>query len=294
LTFFPFGDRRFSQGTLGTDRLFTGQRLDDTGLYYYGERYYDAAIGRFISADTVVSQPYNPQSLNRYSYCLNNPLKYTDPSGHVNVISDDGGWDDGTPTVVVVIPIIQSGGIGTGFGDIPDFDNEPDLPLQVEAGTLEGLGASWAVLSRYPDIEMTNTAVIDTTAGTGGGRIISIEGPHPGANEWHFNADTGPLKGLNHTDMPIYGEGVKLIGKAFVVVGLVVDTADLVTSAQADNWQFGTNTKQSIGRVAGGWTGAIVGASIGTAICPVIGTFIGGVIGGIAGRYGGQAIARKL
>jgi hypothetical protein len=33
----------------------------------------------------------NPQTLNRYSYCLNNPLKYTDPTGHVNVDSDDGG-----------------------------------------------------------------------------------------------------------------------------------------------------------------------------------------------------------
>jgi len=52
------------------------------GLYYYGARYYDAGIGRFISADTVISDPMNPQAFNRYSYCLNNPLKYTDPLGH--------------------------------------------------------------------------------------------------------------------------------------------------------------------------------------------------------------------
>ena len=55
--------------------------MDDTGLYYYNARYYDATIGRFISADTIVQNPTNPQSLNRYSYVLNNPLKYTDPSG---------------------------------------------------------------------------------------------------------------------------------------------------------------------------------------------------------------------
>ena len=116
-------------GSVTTDKKFTGQRLDDTGLYYYNARYYDPTIGRFISADTVVQSPYNPQTLNRYSYCLNNPLKYTDPSGHVNVISDDGGWDAGTPIPIVIIPVIQSGGVGTGFGDVPEDNNEPDLPL---------------------------------------------------------------------------------------------------------------------------------------------------------------------
>ena len=62
--------------------MFTGQRLDSSGLYYYGARYYDPAIGRFISADTIVQDYNNPQSLNRYTYVLNNPLKYTDPTGH--------------------------------------------------------------------------------------------------------------------------------------------------------------------------------------------------------------------
>jgi RHS repeat-associated protein len=56
--------------------------LDTTGLYYYNARYYDPNIGRFISPDTIIPQPFNPQSLNRYSYCLNNPLKYIDPTGH--------------------------------------------------------------------------------------------------------------------------------------------------------------------------------------------------------------------
>jgi RHS repeat-associated protein len=107
-----FGECLESQGTLGTDKLFTGQRLDDTGLYYYGARYYDPSIGRFISPDPMThSEPLpkgqvikaltvypnttqfytpdtrfptyiNPQEHNRYSYALNNPLRYTDPDGH--------------------------------------------------------------------------------------------------------------------------------------------------------------------------------------------------------------------
>ena len=82
ISFLPYGDCRNSTGSLPTNKLFTGQRSDNTGLYYYGARYYDPEIGRFISADTIVPNPSNPQSLNRYSYCLNNPLKYTDPTGH--------------------------------------------------------------------------------------------------------------------------------------------------------------------------------------------------------------------
>jgi len=49
-------------------------------------RLYDPVLGRFISADTVVPEPGNMQAFNRYSYALNNPLMYTDPSGHVFTI----------------------------------------------------------------------------------------------------------------------------------------------------------------------------------------------------------------
>jgi RHS repeat-associated protein len=94
----PFGHTRFSTGIIPTDKKFTGQRLDATGLYYYGARYYDATIGRFISPDTIVPNFANPQSLNRYSYCYNNPLRYTDPTGHfgwgeiVNAVSSTVTW----------------------------------------------------------------------------------------------------------------------------------------------------------------------------------------------------------
>jgi RHS repeat-associated protein len=77
-----WGKTRYTYGTTPTASKFTGQRLDDaTGLYYYGVRYYDAALGRFVQADTLVPEPGNPQDLNRYSYTRNNPLRYTDPSG---------------------------------------------------------------------------------------------------------------------------------------------------------------------------------------------------------------------
>jgi RHS repeat-associated protein len=78
----PFGTVRWSEGTLPTDFGFTGQRHDGTGLIFMHARYYHPLVGRFISADTIVPSPGNPQDFNRYSYVRNNPLIYTDPSGH--------------------------------------------------------------------------------------------------------------------------------------------------------------------------------------------------------------------
>ena len=61
---------------------FTGQELDpESGLYYYGGRYYDQEISRFISPDPYVQEPDDPQNLNRYTYVLNNPQGYVDPNG---------------------------------------------------------------------------------------------------------------------------------------------------------------------------------------------------------------------
>jgi RHS repeat-associated protein len=57
---------------------------------YLGARYYELTVGRFISPDTIISDPANPQSFNRYSYCLNNSLKYTDPTGHDQIITATG------------------------------------------------------------------------------------------------------------------------------------------------------------------------------------------------------------
>jgi hypothetical protein len=50
-----------------------------------GGRIYDPMIGRFLTPDPFVQFPFNGQSLNRYSYALNNPLRYTDPSGFINM-----------------------------------------------------------------------------------------------------------------------------------------------------------------------------------------------------------------
>ena len=66
-----------------TDLSFTGHRaLQTAGVIHMRGRVYDPQIGRFLSADPHIQSPLNSQSLNRYSYTLNNPLSWTDPSGY--------------------------------------------------------------------------------------------------------------------------------------------------------------------------------------------------------------------
>jgi RHS repeat-associated protein len=79
-----------SSGSMGTDIGYTSQRLDATGLMFYHARYYSAYLNRWIQPDTIVPDFSNPQSLNRYSYTRNNPLKYIDPSGHKEIECEPG------------------------------------------------------------------------------------------------------------------------------------------------------------------------------------------------------------
>ena len=89
-SFDAFGLRRESnwQDAIGsltsaiTTRGYTGhEQLDSVGLIHMNGRVYDPLLGRFLSADPHIQYPLNLQSHNRYSYVLNNPLSYTDPSG---------------------------------------------------------------------------------------------------------------------------------------------------------------------------------------------------------------------
>jgi len=93
LRYMPYGETRYVWGTTPTDRRYTGQREEAAlgSLYDYGARFYSPSLGRFLSADTMVPSPGNPQSLNRYSYALNNALKYMDPTGHAAECGDTAG-----------------------------------------------------------------------------------------------------------------------------------------------------------------------------------------------------------
>ena len=78
----PWGKRTNVTNNIGLIRGYTGhEHIWPFGLINMNGRLYDPLIGRFLSTDNFVQEPLNAQNFNRYSYCLNNPLKYNDPSG---------------------------------------------------------------------------------------------------------------------------------------------------------------------------------------------------------------------
>ena len=78
-------------------------------MLFYQARWMDPGLGIFTQADTVIPNPGNPLDTNRYSYVRNNPLKYTDPSGHIcyrvdgkQLCTDDDDWSVRFPNRPVI------------------------------------------------------------------------------------------------------------------------------------------------------------------------------------------------
>ncbi|KJZ05913.1 hypothetical protein TW85_25170, partial [Marinomonas sp. S3726] len=85
---------------------FTGhEMLDNVGLIHMNGRVYDPELGRFVSADPKVPDPFNSQAFNRYTYVYNNPLSFTDPDGFSPKSGDDSSSSD----------------FGFGWGDLASF-----------------------------------------------------------------------------------------------------------------------------------------------------------------------------
>jgi RHS repeat-associated protein len=143
IRYYPWGTERYNSGSTPTTFHFTGQRLESSiGLYYYGARWYDPYLNRWIQPDSTIPSdgssysplvvdyhetrfldqlnqennkrlenpqtksspvPTNSQSLDRYSYVNNNPVRYNDPTGHKNCEEDGYNCPGDNPTVPTLI-----------------------------------------------------------------------------------------------------------------------------------------------------------------------------------------------
>jgi len=133
----PYGAPRWSSGALPTDYRYTGQRPEETrlgSLYDYGARFYSVYLNRWLQPDTIVPQPGNPQSLNRYSYVLNSPLKYTDPTGH----HEECSYADGC----------GQAGTWTSQPEIDFLSSLPPIPTSTEINLYDLTGATTRAVGR--------------------------------------------------------------------------------------------------------------------------------------------------
>ena len=90
LRYKPWGETRYSSGTTPTQYQYTGQ-LNETslGLYFFNARWMDVTTGRFTSPDSIIpEQSQGVQAWDRYAYTNNDPLRFTDPTGHRNCEED--------------------------------------------------------------------------------------------------------------------------------------------------------------------------------------------------------------
>jgi RHS repeat-associated protein len=248
-TYYPFGSIRTATGSVPTDFGFTGQRTDaSSNLMYYGARYYNSTLGRFISADTIVPSAGNPQSLNRYSYVGNNPIRYTDPDGHC--------WPVCTTIAGAII------GAGVGFAayaiDVHVNGKEWDsgqatavTATGAVAGALIGLGGPAAAVA---GLGVTGAAVI-TSAGAGialagGGYIAAntITGQEFNTTDFLVASAVGGATGA----LGPVGAGTT-IARATILNGISSGVQSALSDTlhgEAINWQ-GVGISTGIGLITG-------------------------------------------
>ncbi|HLG76414.1 MAG TPA: RHS repeat-associated core domain-containing protein, partial [Ktedonobacteraceae bacterium] len=152
--FAPYGSSRYSKGSMPTDYNFTGQRLDrETGLLYYGARYYDPLSGRFTQADL---RQNNVVGMDPYAYVGENPESRTDPTGErfispggqqapAGPISTDSPYATAPPTSVEQQAIIYQNLLNPGSAS-------NGLPLLLNAFLFDH--TSWVQAESYAQYQL--------------------------------------------------------------------------------------------------------------------------------------------
>ena len=150
----PFGT---SYGTTGSSSVgYAGKPSDSvTGLYYFGARFYDPTVERFITEDSVSGAREDPLSLNRYIYARDNPLGITDPTGHDWWSTLTQAVSNAASTFVSKVSSQASAIINTWNG----------LPPPVKVGIVIGVSAAVAIATvgvALPAIAAVDAGAIGT------------------------------------------------------------------------------------------------------------------------------------
>jgi RHS repeat-associated protein len=168
-TSFPFGDGTTCSNSADTE-FFTGKQRDTVSdLDYFGARYYNSTLGRFMSPDPsglAYADPSNPQSLNLYSYAQNDPLVYIDPTGMQCSDTEASGNQFG----------------GGPDGDSPTYDSGPPACAQDQGTPVPTILHQDGNVSYQQTVEVSGSAPSSDLALLQAGSNGGSSGSHVPAN----------------------------------------------------------------------------------------------------------------
>jgi len=203
----PFGKLLSTAGNPLTKYGYTGEWTDPTNLVYLRARYYDPATGRFLSKDPVRGLPSLPQTLNPYTYAVNNPIRYTDPSGeYIETLIDIGfigfdiytlinHWNTGCGNIssdLLALGLDVVGAVlpfATGLGMVARFGSKADDVVRI--------GQFHHILSNKIMRALSKHGTLKSILGRNDFIVRAADLPsHYGYQKWHILVDNDAIKWL--------------------------------------------------------------------------------------------------
>jgi RHS repeat-associated protein len=288
----------FASGSAdGQSQKFTGKERDqETGLDYFGARYYSGAQGRFTTPDwseNLDPIPYadlkDPQSLNLYAYVRNNPLTNRDLDGHWCIFGIGNTCNQNPATTAA-----QGSSTGTGAQLLNDGIRRGQY--EQAASQLSGSGASAARKAlqgeTYNQLSPIGKGLTNAAKAARAGQLAGKTAEQLAESASRTSGTWNAI-----------GSASKVFGAAGVVVGVGIAASNIVSAPEGQKGKVAAGEAGAFagglgGGSSGAWIGGIIGSLVepggGTAAGAIIGDLIGGGGGAVAGQKAGTEIYKKL
>ena len=191
LSYGPWGNRRnpndwrqadsgnASETTIG----FTGHAEQETaGLIYMNARMYDPLSGRFVSADPIVPEPFSTDGWSRYVYVGNNPVGYTDPSGHNKDDEVEAKAEAPPPPPESVCNMVIDAGAGTAETSGPDCGGPAQEPVDEVSSRADKTGGGGDPPPVVEQNDKMDTGLTRFAQATSGGDATTDAGSSSGTS----------------------------------------------------------------------------------------------------------------